>query len=61
MPFLDRRLPVCSVIRPTETQGVATATVKFWTDMGLFIGQSLTYFQFLQDLAAAAGAATREI
>jgi hypothetical protein len=59
-PFLDRNLPVCSIIRPTETVGVAMATLKFLTDMGLFIGQSQAFFDFMQDLAAAADAATRE-
>ncbi|MFB3815990.1 MAG: hypothetical protein ACE14L_17950, partial [Terriglobales bacterium] len=39
-PFLSRALPVCSVIRPTETKGIAMGVVKFLTDMGLFIGQS---------------------
>jgi hypothetical protein len=39
-PFLSRSLPVCSVIRPTETRGAAMGALKFLTDMGLFIGQS---------------------
>ncbi len=59
-PFLSRDLPVCSVIRPTETQGIAMGVVKFLTDMGLFIGQSQAFFGFLHDLATAADAATRE-
>jgi hypothetical protein len=58
-PFLDRSLPVCSVIRPTETAGVAMGALKFLTDMGLFIGQSQAFFDFMHDLAAAADAATR--
>jgi hypothetical protein len=37
--FLDRRLPVCPIIRPTDTNGAAMGVVKFLTDMGLFIGQ----------------------
>ena len=28
-PFLTRKLPPCSVIRPTETRGVAMGTLKF--------------------------------
>ena len=37
-PFLSRGLPVCSIIRPTETKGVAMGVVKFLTAMGLFMG-----------------------
>jgi hypothetical protein len=50
-PFLSRKLPPCSVIRPTETNGVAMGALKFLTDMGLFIGQSPAFFAFMQDLA----------
>src|SRR6202166_427301 len=39
-PFLSRKLPVVSIIRPTETKGIAMGALKFLTDMGLFIGQS---------------------
>ena len=39
-PFLSRKLPPCSIIRPTETDGIAMNVVTFLTDMGLFIGQS---------------------
>src|SRR5262245_1454448 len=39
-PFLSHNLPPCSVIRPTETSGIAKGVVKFLTDMGLFAGQS---------------------
>jgi hypothetical protein len=59
-PFLSRSLPVCSIIRPTETKGIAMGVVKFLTDMGLFIGQPPSFFELLQDLAAAADAARRE-
>jgi hypothetical protein len=59
-PFLSRKLPKCSVIRPTETQGVATGVVRFLTGMGLFIGQSPQFFELLQHLAAEADAAQRE-
>ena len=58
-PFLDRSLPVCSIIRPTETAGVAMGVVKFLSDMGLFIGQSQAFFTFMNALAAAADAAMR--
>ena len=50
-PFLDRSLPICSVIRPTETRGVAMGVVRFLTDMGLFIGQSPAFFAFMTQLA----------
>ncbi len=60
-PFLSRDLPICSVIRPTETKGIAMGVVKFLTDMGLFIGQSPAFFQFLRDLAEDADEARREV
>jgi len=58
-PFLSRNLPVCSIIRPTETKGVAMGVVKFLTAMGLFIGQPPAFFELLKDLAAEADAAKR--
>jgi hypothetical protein len=58
-PFISRKLPPCSVIRPTETKDVAKGAVKFLTDMGLFIGQSAGFFALLQDLAEEADAARR--
>ena len=58
-PFLDRSLPVCSIIRPTKTEGVAMGVVRFLTDMGLFIGQSPAFFTFLTQLAQAADQARR--
>ena len=59
-PFLSRNLPVCSIIRPTETNGIAMGVVKFLTDMGLFIGQSPAFFALLNQLAQAADAARRD-
>ncbi len=56
-PFLSPNLPVCSIIRPTETKGIAMGVVKFLTDMGLFIGQSPAFFALLNQLAQAADAA----
>ncbi len=50
-PFLSRKLPPCSIIRPTETKGVAMAVVNFLTAMGLFIGQPPAFFELLRDLA----------
>jgi len=58
-PFLDRNLPKCSVIRPTNTEGAAMGAVKFLTDMGLFIGQSAGFFAYLTQLAQDADAAQR--
>src|SRR5207244_1168274 len=55
--FLDRKFPVCSIIRPTETKGAATAALKFLTVTGLFVGQSPAFFAFMTQLAQAADAA----
>jgi len=58
-PFLSRKLPVCSIIRPTETKGAAKGALNFLTAMGLFIGQSPQFFAFLRDLAEDADEARR--
>jgi Ferritin-like domain len=55
--FLDRNLPVCSIIRPTNTNGAAMGVVDFLTAMGLFRGQRPEFFTVLRRLAAAADAA----
>src|SRR5437588_3275271 len=60
-PFLSRGLPVCSIIRPTETKGIAKGVVKFLTAMGLFIGQPPAFFELLMDLAEDADEARRGI
>ncbi|MDQ1452897.1 MAG: hypothetical protein QOK38_2763 [Acidobacteriaceae bacterium] len=60
-PFLSRKLPPCSIIRPTETRGVAMSVVNFLTAMGLFLGQSSTFFKLLRDLAEDADEARREL
>jgi len=57
--FLDRKFPVVSIIRPTETMGAAQGAAKFLTDMGLFRGQSQAFFATLNDLAMQADAAQR--
>jgi hypothetical protein len=57
--FLDRRFPVCSIIRPTETQGAAMNAARALTADGLFIGQPPEFFAVLQALAQAADAAQR--
>jgi hypothetical protein len=53
-PFLSRKFPVCSIIRPTETEGAAMAALNALTADGLFIGQSPMFLQLLLDLAADA-------
>jgi hypothetical protein len=55
--FLSRKFPLVSIIRPTETDGAAMATVKAFTNDGLFIGQSAKFFAVLKRLAKAADAA----
>jgi len=55
--FLDRKFPAVSIIRPTNTAGVAMGVVDFLTAMGLFIGQSAEFFATLRGLAKAADAA----
>jgi hypothetical protein len=59
-PFLNRNLPICSIIRPTQTQGVAMGVVNFLTSMGLFIGQSPAFFAYMTRLARDADRARRE-
>ena len=58
-PFLNRRLPIVSIIRPTKTEGVAMGTLQFLTDMGLFIGQPPAFFDYMHQLAVDADNATR--
>src|SRR6266436_2347910 len=58
-PFLSRRLPIVSIIRPTKTEGVANGALTFLTDMGLFKGQSGAFFAYMQGLANDADAAVR--
>jgi hypothetical protein len=60
-PFLSRKLPPCSIIRPTETKGIAKGVVKFLTAMGLFIGQPPAFFELLMDLAEDADEARRGV
>ena len=58
-PFISRKLPPCSIIRPTETDGIAMNVVTFLTNMGLFKGQSSAFFKVLHDLAEDADHARR--
>jgi hypothetical protein len=57
--FLDRKFPPVSIIRPTEQVGAATATLKAFSDDGLFRGQSPEFFTFMNDLAVEADRALR--
>jgi rubrerythrin len=57
--FLSSKLPVCSIIRPTNTRGAAMGAAKFLTDMGLFRGQPPAFFAALTTLARQADAARR--
>jgi hypothetical protein len=59
-PFLDRKFPICSIIRPTETKGAAIGAVNALTADGLFIGQTPEFKQLLNDLATDADAARRK-
>src|SRR5947208_1211478 len=59
-PFLSRSLPIVSIIRPTNTEGAATGALAFLTAMGLFIGQSQGFFNYMKQLAQDADAATRD-
>jgi Ferritin-like domain len=60
-PFISHKLPKCSVVRPTKTEGVAMGALKFLTDMGLFIGQSPDFFEFMKRLATDADNARRGV
>src|SRR5438132_2626146 len=57
--FLSRKFPVCSIVRPTETKGIAMAVAQFLTRMGLFRGQPPAFFAALTTLAQQADAARR--
>jgi hypothetical protein len=60
VPFLSRKFPVCSIIRPTETRGAAMGAAKALAADGLFIGQSKQFVDLLLELAEEADQATRE-
>ena len=58
--FLNRKLPACSIIRPTQTRGAAMGALKALTADGLFVGQSRAFFKFMHTLAVEADLAVRE-
>src|SRR5262249_36017611 len=55
--FIDRKFPLCSIIRPTETDGAAMGALRALTANGLFRGQSTEFFTVMTDLARAAAPA----
>jgi hypothetical protein len=57
--FLNRKFPICSIIRPTQTRGAARGALNSLTASGLFLGQSPAFFNLMNDLARAADAARR--
>ena len=59
--FLRRSLPRCSIVRPTDTAGVAMGTVRALAADGLFIGQSRDFFRALRQLASEADDARRDL
>ncbi|MFZ3325924.1 MAG: ferritin-like domain-containing protein [Methylocella sp.] len=63
VPFLDRKFPAVSIIRPVSTNpsifGAVATALGFAAD-GLFIGQTSAFFATLHALAEAADAATRQ-
>jgi hypothetical protein len=59
--FLSRKLPACSIIRPTQTKGAAMGALHALTADGLFIGQSKEFFTFMRTLAIEADLAVREV
>jgi hypothetical protein len=58
--FLKRKLPACSIIRPTATRGAARGALAFLIADGLFIGQSPEFFSFMRQLAREADEVRRE-
>jgi hypothetical protein len=56
-PFLKRSLPICSIVRPTQTKGIAMGVVAFLTETGLFRKQSEDFFDAIKQLASEADAA----
>ncbi len=55
--FLERKFPIVSIIRPTQTKNAAMGAVNALTADGLFRGQSAEFFAVLKGLARAADAA----
>src|SRR5262249_17272182 len=58
--FLERKFPRCSILRPTQTEGIAEGAAEALTASGLFKGQSAEFFAAVGALAKAADAAERQ-
>ena len=58
-PFISRKFPVCSILRPILTFGAVKAVTGL-ANSGLFIGQSAAFVNAATALAVAADAATRK-
>jgi hypothetical protein len=56
-PFLSRKFPKCSIVRPTNTQGAAMGAVNALIANGLFTGQADAFITTLKALAQEADAA----
>jgi len=54
-------LPVCSIIRPTETRNAAQSALQGFINMGAFIGQSKQFMNFVTVLAQEADQARRGV
>jgi hypothetical protein len=60
--FISPDLPHCAVIRPSDDKFAgAVATIASFTADGLFVGQTPRFLQVLQQMAAEADAATRQL
>src|SRR5947209_20008043 len=57
--FLSRKLPVCSIIRPTATKNAATVALQGFINMNVFVGQSPAFFSLVTQLEQEADAARR--
>src|SRR5229473_3009296 len=57
--FLSRKLPACSIIRPTATENAASVALQGFIDMNVFAGQSRAFLSFVTQLAREADAARR--
>jgi hypothetical protein len=54
-------LPVCSIIRPTETRNAAQSALQGFINMGAFVGQSKQFMNFVTGLAQEADQARRGV
>ena len=58
--FISNDLPRCAIRPLTDEFAGAVATVKFFTNEGLFMGQTKEFLNTLQTLAEEADAAVRK-